>query len=118
MTREQFYQLPVAPRPPETGDLIRTNYGLGLSGGYRVQTVYYRGGVYSFTCTQDHNPREQFYLNNYHFVAGRLVGTQVMSPGSSGWISIDGGLNSDGYTEIRIEQASLQPSLFSLLASE
>mgnify|MGYP001350210908 CR=1 FL=1 len=107
-----FYRLPATGSAPKVGDIIRTNYGAGLATGYVVLRVTQNRDGYSFVCrTAAGSDSKNYYLNQYLLLGQRLV-SGPYPPGSAGWHSNNGGLNLDGYDEIRIEQAALQQTLF------
>lgn len=115
-THADFYRLPVAGGIPNIGDTIRTNYGTGLATGYVVTLVAKKGDLYYFTCRRaDEADNGNYYLNDYKLMGQRLV-RGPWFPGSAGWHSNNGGLNGDGYDEIRVEKPAIQPMLFELFA--
>ena len=118
--------------PPCPGDMIRTNYGIGLEAGYTIKEarvveegdlqgvvskpVGSWGFVVNVTARDGFSDRHEgdFYLNGYILrPEGRMTKFRPSSKGTSGYSSNGGGRDGQGYDEILIERRAAQGRLFS-----
>lgn len=101
---------------PQVGDIINTNYSLPGSTGLRVTKVMEIEGLLHIQAmpmppcpqTKDHIN----FFNRFVVDGDRIRREHPWPKGSSGYSSIHGGRNGDGYDELIIMQRAAQMPLF------